>query len=167
MHSVIPIVADDFVIKPFDGKELQVRVKNLVDQRELLREHFKKEFSLASPISKSGLQSIDQQFLQKALKVVDIHIADSEFSVEQFAELMALSRVQLHRKMKAIADLSAGDFIKSIRLRKAAQMLKSRTGTVADIAYAVGFNNPSWFAESFKKQFGVLPSEYNLAHPDL
>jgi DNA-binding response OmpR family regulator len=159
--------ADDFVIKPFEGAELQVRVKNLVDQRESLREHFRKEFSFTGPLSGTGLPSMDQQFLRKAWKVIEIHLSELEFSVEAFAGQMAMSRVQLHRKMKAITGLSAGDFIRNIRLKKAAEMLRSKSGNVTQIAFAVGFNNPSWFAECFKKQFGVLPSEYIRAHPDL
>jgi len=152
--------ADDFVIKPFEGKELQIRIKNLIDQRAKLREHFRKEFSHATSLSASGLPSMDRQFLKKAMKIIEIHLDDSDFSVEEFASQMAMSRVQLHRKMKAIADLSAGDFIRSFRLKEAAVMLASKSGNVTEIAYAVGFNNPSWFAECFKKQFGVLPSEF-------
>ena len=98
--------------------------------------------------------------------IVEIHLSDSDFSVEEFASQMAMSRVQLHRKMKAIADLSPGDFVRSFRLNKAAEMLKSKSGNVTEIAYAVGFNNPSWFAECFKKQFGVLPSEFGKNWPN-
>jgi DNA-binding response OmpR family regulator len=153
--------ADDFVIKPFEGKELQVRVKNLVDQRRLLREHFREEFTASFLLDTTTLPSMDQQFIEKALLTVERNLDNFEFNVEQFARLMAMSRTQLHRKMKAIADMPAGDFIRTVRLKKAAEMLRSKTGNVAEIAYAVGFNNPSWFAECFKKEFGALPSEYN------
>lgn len=152
--------ADDFVIKPFDGTELQVRIKNLVSQRKTLREYFRKEFNKTEPLSTRVYPSMDQQFLNKTLKIVSINMANTDFSVEEFAHEMAMSRVQLHRKMKAITDLSASDFIRSFRLKKAAEMLKAKTANVTEIAFSVGFNNPSWFAEQFKKQFGVLPSEF-------
>jgi len=152
--------ADDFVIKPFEGKELQVRVKNLIVQRAKLREHFQKEFILDVPLQASSLPSMDQQYLRKAMKILELHLSDPEFGVEELAGQMAMSRVQLHRKIKAITDLSPGDFIRSLRLKKAAGMLRSGSGNITQIAFSVGFNNPSWFAECFKKQFGALPSEY-------
>jgi AraC-like DNA-binding protein len=113
------------------------------------------------PSPDQSLSSMDEKFLQKAFGIVEEHLDDSEFTVEQFVQLMAMSQMQLYRKLKALAGLSANEFIRTTRLNHAAQMIKKKSGNIAEICYAVGFNNPSWFAECFKKQFGVSPSEYN------
>ena len=104
---------------------------------------------------------MDQKFLKKAVVVVEKHISDSEFSVELFGKEMAMSRVQLHRKLTALVEQSASEFIRTIRLNKAAIFLKEKSGNIAEIAYGVGFSNPSYFSECFRKQFGKLPSEYS------
>ena len=103
---------------------------------------------------------MDKKFLQKAYQLVEDHLDDANYSIEQFMNDLAMSRVQLYRKLKGLLDLSAIEFIRSIRLSHAARMIKEKTGNITQIAYAVGFNNPSYFAECFKKQFGITPSEY-------
>ena len=104
--------------------------------------------------------SVDDKFLTRAKHFIDQNLSDPELSVERFAQQMAMSQSQLYRKLKALIDLSPNEFIRSLRLQKAAKLLSKRTGNVAEIAYEVGFNNPSYFAECFQKQFGKLPSEY-------
>ena len=88
-------------------------------------------------------------------------LSDSEFKVHEFSEEMALSHSQLYRKLQALINQSPNEFIRTTRLHKAAQLLAKHSANVSEIAYEVGFNNPSYFAECFKKQFGVLPSEYS------
>ncbi len=97
---------------------------------------------------------MDQKFLKKAIEVVEKHISNNEFSVELFGQEMAMSRVQLHRKLTALVEQSASEFIRTIRLNKAAIQLKEKSGNIAEIAYGVGFSNPSYFSECFRKQFG-------------
>jgi len=157
--------ADDFLTKPFDAMELQVRVRNLVLQRKRLAEKFMKNASRPGlpgigELPEPELASVEEKFLQRAVGIVHQHLADPDFSVEQFSDLMAMSRSQLYRKLIAVTSLSPNEFIRFTRLRKAAGMLARRTANVAEIAYDVGFNNPSYFSECFKKQFGVLPSDY-------
>jgi signal transduction histidine kinase/ligand-binding sensor domain-containing protein/DNA-binding response OmpR family regulator len=158
--------ADDFITKPFDPHELTIRIKNLIDQRHRLRERFLKNadtigLSRLMELPDSGIASTDQKFLKKAIGIVEKHLDDYEFSVEHLVRSMAVSQMQLYRKLKALVNLSANEFIRSIRLSHAAKLIKQKSGNIAQIAYAVGFNNPSYFAECFKKQFGVLPSEYH------
>ena len=161
--------ADDFITKPFDPQELQIRVKNLIEQRKRWSEQFMKKITLSgsypfTPLMDQTITSVDERFLQKAFKIVEEHLGDEKFSVEQFVQEMAMSQMQLYRKLKALANLSANEFIRTTRLNHAAQMIKNKSGNIAEICFAVGFNNPSYFAECFKKQFGVLPSEYLSAN---
>jgi CheY-like chemotaxis protein len=151
--------ADDFITKPFDPQELLVRIKSLIKQRAKLHEIYSKSIDAEFKPEDVG-QSIDQQFLLKAKNILAKKITDPLFGVDAFAEAMALSRVQLHRKLKALINLSPGDYIRSIRLNQAAKLLKSKSGTVTEIAYQVGFNSLSWFAKCFHERFGVNPSEY-------
>ena len=158
--------ADDFITKPFDADELLVRIRNLIEQRRKLQQRFLKNaeklgLSGLMGLPDSGMNSMDQQFLKKAINTVNDHLADEGFSIEQLEQLMNVSKMQLYRKLKALVNLSPIEFIRSVRLSHAARMIREKSGNIAQIAYAVGFNNPSYFAESFKKQFGVLPSEYS------
>jgi DNA-binding response OmpR family regulator/anti-sigma regulatory factor (Ser/Thr protein kinase) len=146
--------ADEYIMKPFDTIVLKVRINNLIQQRKRLREHFKKE----------GIFQIndatDKIFLKKALKVINNHISDETFSVDVFAEEIAMSKSQLRRKLVVLVGESTGDLIRSIRLRKAAKLIEEDFGNISEIAAEVGYNNPANFARSFKTQFGVSPTEY-------
>jgi YesN/AraC family two-component response regulator len=154
--------ADDFITKPFDGDELIVRVNNLVTQRNRLIEKFSKAFEQSRDIASTARLSADQQFLQKAIDIIEKHLSDPDFSVKQFSEEMALSRVQLHRKLTAIVDRNATDFIRIYRLNKAAELILRKSATISEIAYDVGFSSPSYFTECFKKQYGMNPTEYQV-----
>ncbi len=156
----LEIGADDFLTKPFDPAELQVRIKNLIEQRQALRQKYLKELNLYPQPQPEDTISMDKKFLQKAYELVEQHLDDADYSVEQFMDEIAMSKVQLYRKLKGLLNLSAVEFIRSIRLSHAARMIREKADNIAQIAYAVGFNNPSYFAECFKKQFGQSPSEY-------
>jgi len=156
----LEIGADDFITKPFDGEELQVRVKNLIEQRKKLSEIYRKDFEVIRKNQKVHIPSMDEKFLQKVKTVVEKNMSDPEYGVEKFASDMALSRFQLHRKLSALINQSITEFIRTIRLNYAIELLKKRTGTISEIAYDAGFNNPTYFSISFKKQFGISPKEY-------
>ena len=157
--------ADDYLIKPFDARELQVRVKNLIQQRQKLRERYRKE-GILQP-REIAINSTDQKFLQKALEIVESHLSDEHFSVVNFGMEIGMSRALLHRKLRALTDHSTSEFIRSLRLNRAAQLLAKKAGNVTEIAYQVGFNNLSYFARCFQRQFGVSPSLYAGKHPYL
>ncbi len=150
--------ADDYIIKPFDARELQVRVKNLIEQRRKLRERYRKEGILQ--LQEIAVTSTDQRFLQKALEIVTSHLSDEQFSVVSFGKEIGMSRVLLYRKLRALTDYSPSEFIRSLRLNHAAQLLDEHSGNVTEIAFRVGFNNLSYFARCFRRQFGVSPSLY-------
>jgi DNA-binding response OmpR family regulator len=150
--------ADDYIAKPFEARELQARVKNLIAQRRKLRERFRKEAVLQPHAL--AVTSTDEKFLQKALAVVEARMSDEDFSVEIFGREVGMSRVQLHRKLRAFTDHSAGEFIRILRLNRAAELLAQHGGNVTEVAYQAGFNNLSYFAKCFHQQFGVSPSTY-------
>jgi DNA-binding response OmpR family regulator len=150
--------ADDYITKPFHVHELLLRVRNLVASRRQLRERFTREVKLQP--RDIAITSADEKFLMVAIATVEKHMADSEFSVEALEGEMALSKMQLYRKLKALTDQSPNEFIRTIRLKRAAALLTARSGTVTEIAYEVGFNNLSYFAKCFREMYGVTPSEF-------
>jgi YesN/AraC family two-component response regulator len=151
--------ADDYIMKPFDAKELQARIKNLINQRKQLQKHFQKEgiFNLDN----KKIISVDKKFLEKAYKIINEHISDTSFGVELFASELAISRAALHKKLVALIGEPPSELIKRIRLSKAGILLKNKTGNISEIALEVGFNNPAYFSECFKKQFGETPTQYH------
>ena len=150
--------ADDYLTKPFDTKELILRIKNLIAIREKLQDKFSDGIIILKK-DKSKLSGIDERFLIKVLEVVNAHIEEEEFSIEQFGEEVGMSRVQLHRKLKAITGKSASLYLRSVRLLKAKEMIENKKGTISEIAYSVGFSSPAYFTACFKEEFGYPPSE--------
>lgn len=155
--------ADDYIAKPFSTLELLARLRNLLNQRKTLRERFRREVTLQP--KDVGITSADERFLQRVLLITEEHLGDGEFTVELFAEAAGMSKTHLNRKLRALIDQSANEFLKTFRLKRAAQLLAGRHGNISEIAYEVGFNNPSYFAESFKELFGCSPSDYTPPAP--
>ncbi len=150
--------ADDYITKPFNMRLLATRIKNLIKSRQQLREKFSKSFDF-SP-TELVISSLDEQFLSKIKKVVEKHIDDSNFSVEQLATALLMSRMQLYRKLKALTGKSPNKIIRNIRLQRAAQLLTTKQYNVSEVTYMVGYNDLKSFREQFKKEFGVSPSDY-------
>jgi len=150
--------ADAYVTKPFNIKELTVRVKNLIEQRKKLRERFSREVTLEP--KDIAITSADEKFLNRAIGIIEEKMGDFEFDAQTLQQEMILSRSQLFRKLKALTDLNITEFIRTIRLKRAAKLLEQKFGNVAQVTYEVGFNNLSYFAKCFKELFGVSPSEY-------
>jgi ligand-binding sensor domain-containing protein/signal transduction histidine kinase/DNA-binding response OmpR family regulator len=150
--------ADDYVTKPFEARELQIRTKNLIEQRQKLRE----KFSLLMDLKPEDIaaSSIDEQLIQRLLNVFEEHIEKPDFSIEQLAQEIGMSRKHLNRKIQAMTNLSTSDFVRTLRLQKAAHLLKNASGTVTEIAYKVGFNNLSYFSKAFHRHFGKLPRDF-------
>ncbi|MBN1996573.1 response regulator [candidate division KSB1 bacterium] len=150
--------ADDYLIKPFERQELHLRVKNLIESHRLLRERFSRIVMLQP--EDIAVTPVDLLFMQRLLKMIEEHMGDENFDVTWLAFNAGLSRMQLHRKLHALTGQTTTEFIRRIRLQNAASLLRQRSGGVAEIAYSVGFKSLSYFTSSFRKQFGMLPSEY-------
>jgi DNA-binding response OmpR family regulator len=154
--------ADDYISKPFEARELQARSSNLIEQRRNLREKFSRQVEL-NPREITA-SSMDEQFLQRLMDVFENHISDSDFNTESLAREVGMSRSNLYRKIQALTNQSTHDFILSLRLKRAAQLLDKKSATVSEVAYAVGFNSPSHFSKVFRREFGQSPSDFTLHH---
>jgi len=151
--------ADDYLSKPFDCKELKLRVQNILESRRKFRQKFQNDI-LVNP-KEIKINSVDKQFLNRAIEIIEKHMDNSDFDPQGFAREIGMSRTALYGKIKSLTGYSVRDFIVAIRLKRAAQLLKISGLTITEITFKVGFKNPSHFAKAFKKQFGMLPSEYN------
>ena len=155
--------ADDYLTKPFNTEELLARMDNLVEMRRRLRERSaQRPTALSAPQAEGAAEFLsepDRAFLEKANRVMDEHLADEQFSVDDFAQKMLISRAQLYRKIKALTDQNTSDYIRRYRLDRAYQMLKSGTGRVGEVSLLVGFSNEKYFSTVFKEHFGVSPSQ--------
>jgi signal transduction histidine kinase/DNA-binding response OmpR family regulator len=150
--------ADDYLVKPFDEAELQIRIKNLIVIRQKLQRKYQGE-SWQKP-KEVTVVSVHQKFIEALKNVVEKNIGNELFGVEDLGKAMAMSRSQIHRKLKALTDLSATTFIRNYRLHRAADLLKHDSGNVTEIAYQVGFNSQTYFSSSFQELFGCSPTEY-------
>jgi AraC-like DNA-binding protein len=155
---------NDKIARLFNFEELGMRVKRLLDKRKRLREKFSLKPRSKTPIILSPrhveAMSMDDQFMQKIMRVVEENIGNTSFSVDMFAKELAMSSAQLYRKVTALTNCSPNDFIRHMRLQRAADLLRQRSGNVADVAYQSGFTSLSYFSKCFRQKFGVVPSEY-------
>jgi signal transduction histidine kinase/DNA-binding response OmpR family regulator len=149
--------ADDYLTKPFDARELQARVQNLIAQREKLKVLFAHRAAPFAPIAEATPES---QFLNKVIETLKNNFADPDFGVDEFTREIGMSRMQLHRKLKALTDKSPGDFLRLFRLEHAKRLLSTKGITVSEAAYQSGFNNLPNFSRLFKAWAGLTPSEY-------
>ncbi len=156
--SGLEIGADDYLIKPFDSEELTVRCLNLINMRKKLREKFSREIILQP--TGITITSADEKFLNRTIKIIEKEMSNPDFGVDKLSTILNMSRVQLYRKIKALTDFTASDFIRIIRLKRAKSLIEQKFGNISEIALEVGFNNPSYFSYCFRKEFGRLPSEF-------
>jgi signal transduction histidine kinase/DNA-binding response OmpR family regulator len=156
--------ADDYLPKPFHTKELLARVANLILSRKKLQMLFHAPNS-AAPSPADTLPKKERMFLEKLQTVIGQHLAEEDYGVEQLSLDMAMSRMQLHRKLKAITDTSASLYIRSIRLAHGKRLLEEGIYTVSEVAYRVGFNSATYFSTCFSEEFGYPPSEVRTGSP--
>jgi len=150
--------ADDYLNKPFDIYVLSARIKNLIDSRNSL----KQKYLLQSNNEMEYIvhSKTDENFVKKAYGILEKHLANIEFTAEEFSREMGMSRSNLHLKIKALTDQSTTEFIRNYRLKEAGKLLDTNDYNISEVAYMVGFNNISYFNRCFKKIYNQTPSEY-------
>lgn len=151
--------ADSYITKPFHSKVLLARIENLLRQRQLLKNLYQGAQEAEKEISESHLEDRDKQFLKQLQAIIQKNLSDSEFGVENMGQQIGLSRVQLYRKVKAMTGSSVVDLLRKARLAKARRLLETRSMSVSEVAYEVGFSAPSYFTKCFKDEYGMLPGD--------
>ena len=155
--------ADLYLTKPFNPAFLLESLRTLLSNRERQREHFRRELSVDTATVPPA-QRVDQKFLADLTAIIEANLDRADLSVEDVARSLGISRVQLYRKVKAVLGTNPTDFVQSIRLTKARQLLLDDALTIAEVAYQLGFNSPSYFSTSFKGRYQISPSEYRALH---
>ena len=150
--------ADSYIEKPFSINHLKAQISNLIETRTLLRKKYS-EMPFVSITTIAG-NSADEQFLTKVNEIIERNIANEDFSIDLLAEELCISRSGLFAKIRTLADITPNELIQLIRLKKAAEYIVQKEHRINEIAYMVGFNNPSYFSKCFQKQFGVRPMDF-------
>jgi signal transduction histidine kinase/DNA-binding response OmpR family regulator/ligand-binding sensor domain-containing protein len=155
--------ADDYITKPFNSKILAVRIKNLIELRRQLQQKIQKQMLLQP--AEIAVSSMDQAFIKDMQEIIEKNLSKSGFSVEELSKKLYMNRATVYRKIMALTGENPTEFIRSYRLQRAAQLLRDKFGTVSQVASAVGFDNPAYFAKCFKEKFHQLPSSYQASEP--
>ncbi|RXK61665.1 response regulator [Lacibacter luteus] len=150
--------ADSYLTKPFSTQVLELTVRNLLAARDVLSKRYSKQFFLQP--KNVTIDNTEEQFLTKLILIIEEHLDHPDFGVDMLAQKIAMSQSVLYKKLKALTDMSVNDFIKSIRLKRAAQLLRMQQYSVFEVGYMVGFSDRKYFSKEFKKQFGKTPSEF-------
>jgi len=150
--------ADHYMPKPFHSREFMALVSNIISSRERLKTYYSN--SIQDKKLEKRVNTAELRFVRKAVETIHTQLDNSEFSVEDFAESMHMSRGHLYKKLKSMTGLNPSQFVRNVRLEEAAKLLADKHDTVSRIAYQVGFNNLSYFTKSFKEKYGVAPRDY-------
>jgi DNA-binding response OmpR family regulator len=152
--------ADDFITKPFKSKLLVTRIANLIALRKALQSRYSQEINHEP--KDIAITSLDEIFLNKVETILKTNLTNENFDAESFSKHMLMSRMQLHRKLKALTNLSTTEFLRSQRLKLAISILKKSDHSISEIAYQVGFSSPSYFNKCFKESYSCTPAKYRL-----
>jgi signal transduction histidine kinase/ligand-binding sensor domain-containing protein/DNA-binding response OmpR family regulator len=150
--------ADDYITKPFDLTILQTKIENILSIRQSLKNKYSGEILLQP--KNIMITPPDERFLKKAIEIVENNIADPDLDIEKFALEAGVSRMQLYRKLNALTDMTVKEFVRDIRLKRAAQLLQQNKQNVSETAYATGFRDLSHFRKCFRQKFGMSATEY-------
>ncbi len=155
----LEVGADAYIPKPFLIEHLEARLKNLLKQRKLLKQKFSKA-NINFDSKLEGIMKSDKDFLEKAEKIIDSNLTNSQFGVSEFSNEMSLSKMQLYRKLKSIRGCNTNEFIREYRLKKAAQLFNETSFNITEVLYQVGYTNRSYFTKCYKEMFGMTPREH-------
>jgi DNA-binding response OmpR family regulator len=150
--------ASDYVVKPFNFEILQSRIHNLLKMQQVLKDTYQKQVEIQA--QDIVVVSEDDKFLKNALEYIELNMANPNLSVESLSSHLNVSRGSLYKKLLTLTGKTPVDCIRTIRLKRATQLLAKSQRCIANVAYDVGFNNPAYFAKVFREEYGMLPSEY-------
>jgi YesN/AraC family two-component response regulator len=156
--------AEDYIAKPFNMEMLALKVSRIIERQKKTREQFKNKVDITT--SEVEITSMDEKFVKKAVALVETNISNSEFLVEDLCREMGMSRVYFYKKILSLTDKTPSEFIRFIRLKRAAELLEKSQMFVNEVAFKVGFNDPKYFRKYFKTEFGVSPNEYKKKFTD-
>ena len=152
--------ADDYITKPFNAGVVLTKVKNILDNRRKLREYYLKKVRFEPDLGEVRASNVDSEFIERAIKLVNDNIQNENFGIETMVDQLFMSQSTLFRKVKSLTGLSLTGFVRSVKLKKAAQLILESDLKLSNIARDAGFNDYKYFKKSFEQQFGCLPSEY-------
>ena len=158
--------ADAYIVKPFNMDILRRTIHNMLDSRRLLRMKYERTDGLEEKMEEIRLKSPDEKLLDKIMECVRKNLTNSDLNIDMISDEVGISRVHLHRKMKELTGQTPHDFIRSIRLKKAAQLLTERGMNVTEVMYACGFANSASFSTIFRKYYGMSPRDYMREHQE-
>ena len=158
--------ADAYIVKPFNMDILRRTIINLINKHRLLRLKYERNDNLEEQVDEIQLKSPDEKLLERIMECINKNLNNSDLSVDMIAESVGISRVHLHRKMKDLTGQTPHDFIRNIRLKKAAQLLANQGMNVTEVMYACGFANSASFSTVFKKFYGMSPRDYMKEHEE-
>jgi DNA-binding response OmpR family regulator len=150
--------AEDYISKPFNMEMLSLKVSRIIERQRKIQEQFKKKIDI-NP-SEIEITSMDEKFVKKAVALVEANMNNTEFLVEDLCREMAMSRVYFYKKILSLTNKTPSEFIRFIRLKRAADLLEKSQLYVNEVAFQVGFNDPKYFRKYFKEEFGLSPNEY-------
>ena len=150
--------ADAFLTKPFNNEIVKATVQQLISERKKLHARYSQELVLR-PVD-IVINSAEEKFIERLQAILDKNISNSEYTAEDFATEIGMSRMQLHRKLKSLLGVSATEFLRNERLKVGAELLKKGNGNISEIAYSVGFSDVSYFSKCFKEMYQCTPTEY-------
>jgi len=150
--------ADEYITKPFVFDYLKERIKSLLRNREVLRQHYNSQLELSPNVSSPG--SLDKKFITTFHALIEKNLSNADLNVNEIAEELGMSRIQVYRKVKALLGCAVNDYLVEVRIKKAKHLLKNSEMSIAEIAYEVGFSSPAYFSTTFKGKTTLSPKEY-------
>jgi AraC-like DNA-binding protein len=150
--------ANDYIVKPFNFEILLSKIHNILRMQQTFKDTFQKQIEVQA--RDIVVVSEDEKFLKNTFEYIELNITNPNFSVEELSRNLNLSRVSLYKKLLTLTGKTPVDCIRTVRLKRAVQLLEKSKLSIANVAYEVGFNNAAYFAKVFREEFGMLPSEY-------
>lgn len=154
----LKVGAEDYIIKPFNARILNAKIETIIQNRRKLQKKYKRSIDLEP--SSIAVNQLDEEFMRKIIDIIEKNIDNSEFAVKEICDEVHMSHASLYRKIKSLTDQTIIEFIRTIRLKRAAQLLMTKGISISEVVYTTGFSSRSYFSQIFNEMFGVTPKQY-------